>query len=323
MVATDEPDVPVHVVAVHGRDHPILFWYGSRSLRRVLRQVRPQIVDIHEEPYSLAVAAALPAIWAEAPDARLCMYTAQNIFKRYPPPFRKLEQRAMRAAVAAYPCSTEAGEVLRAKGFTGALHVLPLGVSIRSESPREFTVERLRVGFLGRLESYKGGELAIRAFAQAGRDLDATLEIVGSGTQRADLESCAAQLGVTSRVIFIGAVSQADALTRIRGYDVVLVPSVSTPSWKEQFGRIPVQAMEAGTPVIASDSGSLPEVLGDCGELVREGDVSDLADRLGRLLRDPERRAELSSRGRRRAVEAFSWEGVSDGVDTMYREMLA
>lgn len=321
--ASLDAEVPVHIIRVRGRRHPILFWYSTTALRRLLREVRPQIVDLHEEPYSLAATVALRVVQAEAPDARICVYTAQNILKRYPPPFRQFERRVLAAAAATYPCSTEAGDVVRRKGFTGAVNVLPLGVSLRSKVPRHFTAGRPRVGFVGRLESYKGGELAIGSFARAAPEMQACLEIVGAGTQRAKLESYAAELGITSRVVFTGALSQEEALNRIRSYDVVLVPSISTPSWKEQFGRIPAQALEAGTPVIASDSGSLREVLGGCGELVREGDLDDLTERLSCLLRNPARRAELSAKGQRRAAQALSWEKVADGFDRMYRMMLS
>lgn len=323
--AAPDPQVPVHVVDVRGRRHPILFWYATAALRRLLRELRPDIVDLHEEPYSLAAAAALRAVRAEAPDARVCIYTAQNILKRYPPPFRQLEGRALATAAAAYPCSTEAGEVLRAKGFTGALHVLPLGVTVEPEpEPEEPRADgALRVGFLGRLVPEKGADVAVRAFALAGDGLDARLEVVGAGPQEQELRELAGRLGVGARVAFPGALSQERALERIRGYDALLVPSLSTPRWKEQFGRVAAQALAAGTPVVASDSGSLPEVLGGCGELAREGDAEDLADKLGRLLRDPARRAQLAARGRRRAVEELSWERVADGFDRMYRQVLA
>jgi glycosyltransferase involved in cell wall biosynthesis len=313
--------LPIHVVGIRGhKDHPILFWYAHRALRRVLREVQPQIVDLHEEPYSLAAVGALSAVRAEVPDAAVCIYSAQNILKHYPPPFRQLERRALGIAAAAYPCSTEAGQVLRAKGFRGSLHVLPLGVDLAPEHAPPG--DSLTVGFLGRLEPYKGGEIAVRGFAKVADGIDATLEIVGDGSQRADLETWAAELGIADRVVFRGAVSQSEALRRIAGYDVVLVPSLSARNWKEQFGRVPVQAMAAGTAVIASDSGSLPEVLGGCGALVREGDIDDLADTLGRLLREPGTRQELAARGRQRAADVLSWEKLGDGCDRMYREML-
>lgn len=320
--AAPDAEIPLYVVPVRGRTHPILFWYASRAFRRVLRSVRPDIVDLHEEPYGLAAAAALPAIRREAPQAAVCMYTAQNILKRYPPPFRQLERRALAATAAAYPCSTEAGEVLRAKGFAGALHVLPLGVSLEA-ADRVSDGGCLRVGFLGRFVPEKGAAIAVQAFAGAADGLDAQLELVGAGPQEGELRELCAELGLGDRVIFPGAVSQAEALERISSYDALLVPSLTTAAWKEQFGRVAAQALAAGTPVIASDSGSLPEVLEGCGELAREGDAEDFASKLGGLLRDPARRVQLGECGRRRAAEELSWERVADGFDRMYREVLA
>jgi glycosyltransferase involved in cell wall biosynthesis len=280
--------------------------------------VRPHILDLHEEPYSLAAAAALWAAQREAPAAHVCIYSAQNIYKRYPPPFRQLERRVLTRAVAAYPCSREAGEVLRAKGFRGCLHVLPLGVSLPPELPAK-NDGALRVGFVGRLEPYKGGEIAIEAFARTSTAVDATLEFVGSGSQESALRACAERLGLGSRVVFRGAIPQNDALDRIASYDALVVPSLTTAKWKEQFGRVAAQAMAAGTVVIASDSGALPDVVGDSGELVREGSVDDLADKLGCVLREPQRRADLARRGRKRAYEHLSWERVAEGCDEMYR----
>lgn len=323
VTATPDDAVPLHVAPVHGRRHPNLFWYAGRHLRRVLRRLRPQIVDIHEEPYSLAAAGVLRAVRLEAPQARICIYTAQNIFKRYPPPFPLLERRALRVAAAAYPCSTEAGEVLRAKGFEGALHVLPLGVTPGPEPAVRDRDARLRVGFLGRLVPEKGVELAVRAFARAADGLDASLEFLGAGPEEPRLREVARQLGVAERVVFAGSVSQEEALERMRAYDVLLVPSLTMPNWKEQFGRVAAQAFAAGVPVLASDSGSLPEVLGGCGELAPEGDVADWGRKLARLLRDPSRRGELAVAGRRRALQELSWERVADGCDRMYREVLA
>jgi len=320
--ATPDPEVPLHVVPLRGLRQPNLFWYATSALRRVLREVRPQIVDLHEEPHSLAAAVALRTIQVEAPGAPICIYTAQNIFKRYPPPFWHLTRRALAAADAAYPCSTEAGEVLRAKGFKGPLHVLPLGVSLDPEPVPRAGNGHVRVGFLGRLVPEKGTDVAVQAFARAADGIDASLEMIGAGPQEAELRACAERLGVGARVSFPGAVTQDEALERIRGYDAVLVPSLTTRRWKEQYGRVAAQALAAGTPVIASDSGSLPEVLGDCGELTREGDVDDLSVKLGRLLRDPAHRADLAARGRRRAVEELSWARVADGCDQMYRQVL-
>ena len=314
-----EHEIPLHTIGIGGRHHPNLFWYRSRELRRIVRRLRPEIVDLHEEPYSLATAGVLRVLADEAPDARVCIYTAQNLDRRYPPPFSALERKALRVASAAYPCSTKAGQRLRDRGFRGAIHVLPLGVTV--PPAREQSPLGKRIGFVGRLEPYKGGRLAVEAFVTATPQNGSVLDVIGAGSELESMRILANRLNAGERVRFAGALSQAETLRRIGEMDVVLIPSLTTPSWVEQFGRVAVQAMVAGTVVIASDSGSLREVIGDSGVLVPEGDVNALTSALGDLLANPARMAALSARGRRRAIERFTWDAVAAGVDEMYRSI--
>jgi glycosyltransferase involved in cell wall biosynthesis len=315
-----DEEVPVHVVPIRGPLRPNLFWYRVGRLRRILRLFDPEIVDLHEEPFSLSAGSLLVAMALERTNAKLCVYSAQNLPKQYPPPFSFIEARVLRKAGAAYPCSTEAGERLRSRGFSGEVRVLPLGVTIpplpvREPGPR-------RVGFVSRLEPYKGGMLALRAFAAAASQTDAVMEILGSGSDEQALKSEASAAGIEDRVTFTGAVPQAEALRRMGTMDVVLVPSLTTKSWKEQFGRVPAQAMAHGAVVIASDSGSLREVVDDAGVLVGEGDQAALSAELARLLAEPARLAELRTRGRQRAEQRFSWEAISDEMDALYRQLV-
>lgn len=253
--ASDDPDVPIHIVPVHGASHPNLFWYDSSQLRNVVRAIQPDIVDLHEEPFSMAAAAALRIVRREAPEARLCIYSAQNLPKRYPPPFSWIERRALRAAAAAYPCSAEAGERLRSRGFRGPIHVIPLGVTVMPRRTRGDTAPR--VGFVGRLEPYKGAMVAVRAFSEAARGTDAVFEIIGRGSEEQALRAYAEDNGIGSKVQLLGARSQRETLARISKFDIALVPSLTTRRWKEQFGRTAAQAMAGGAAVIASDSGAL------------------------------------------------------------------
>jgi glycosyltransferase involved in cell wall biosynthesis len=314
--ACKDSEIPVHIVPRRGREHPILFWYASREFRRVLRELRPHVVDLHEEPYSLAVAAALRAVEAEVPEAAVCVYTAQNIFKQFPPPFKQMERRALARAAALYPCSTDAGEVARRKGYRGEIHVIPLGVSI----PEDCGGRRRppHVAFVGRLEDYKGGMVALDAFASVRRHVEAVFEVVGAGSQQTELEERARALDIADSVRFTGALDQEETLRRMSEYEVVVVPSLTTPSWKEQFGRVPAQAMAAGTAVIASDSGSLAEVVGDAGVLVPENNVAALSGALAALLSDDDRRRAVAAAGRARAIERFAWARVAATFDEMY-----
>jgi glycosyltransferase involved in cell wall biosynthesis len=179
----------------------------------------------------------------------------------------------------------------------------------------------MRVGFVGRLEPYKGGTIAIRAFLAAAPTGDAELAVIGDGTEAESMRAAVGEAAASDRVVFTGALSQAETLKRIGDLDVMLVPSLTTPTWKEQFGRVAVQAMAAGVAVIASDSGSLREVVGDAGMLVPEGDLEAFTGALRALLGDPDHRVRLGELGRRRATEKFSWEAVAAGADEMYRAM--
>jgi glycosyltransferase involved in cell wall biosynthesis len=244
------------------------------------------------------------------------VYTAQNLPKRYPPPFNWFERTALNRAAAAYPCSTEAGERLRRQGFRGSLHVIPLGVTLVPGGKRG--LGRPRVGFVGRLEPYKGPMLALEAFARASEGIDACFEVVGAGSEQHALRRYVAEAGLGDRVHFWGALPQDETLNRIAHLDVVLIPSQTTSKWKEQFGRVPAQAMAAATAVIASDSGSLREVVNDGGILVPEGDVEALAAELRPLLISPTLLMEIATRGYKRAKLCLSWEHVVNLVDEMY-----
>lgn len=318
--AAPDAEVPTHVVPVHGRQVPNLFWYDPRALKAIMRELRPEIVDMHEEPYSLAAAGILNALRSSAADAALCFYTAQNLPKRYPPPFSAIEQFVFRRAEAAYPCSAEAAERLRMRGFAGALNVLPLGVSLPPETCRR--PGPMRVGFVGRLEHEKGCHIALRAFAAASPASDAELVVIGAGSEEAFLRSEAHSHGLDDRVTFLGGLSQYETLRHMRSLDVVLVPSLTTRTWKEQFGRVPAQAMANGIAVIASDSGSLPEVVGSAGIIVAEGDELGFVSALRRTLLDQALVARLRADGLERARSRLSWEAVAAGMDAMYRSLI-
>src|SRR5436305_9013059 len=93
--------------------------------------------------------------------------------------------------------------------------------------------------------------------------------------------------------------------------DVFVLPSLTRPNWKEQFGRVLVEAMACETPVIGSRSGEIPRVIGDAGLLFQEGNVQELAARVRRLLDDPTLYAQLAAQGRQRVLERYTQERIA------------
>lgn len=297
--------------------HPNLFVYDPRALWRAIRTHKPQLLDVHEEPCSLAAAELILLRKILAPEARVLLYSAQNIPKRYPFPFRQLERLALRVASGAYVCNEAAGEILRSKGFQGDLVVLPLGVDVSSFRPRERAAPQggLHVGYVGRITANKGIDVLVRAMVGAP---EMTLEIVGSGPEEKSLRHLALNLGVVDRVAFRGSSSQESLSDIYRTFDVVAVPSLPWPGWLEQFCRVAVEAMACGVPVVASRSGALPEVVGDAGILVEPGDVAAWRSSLMSLLDDPTLWEALRKRSLDRSP-SFSWEAVAEGHLDLYK----
>jgi glycosyltransferase involved in cell wall biosynthesis len=177
------------------------------------------------------------------------------------------------------------------------------------------------VGYVGRLLFDKGLGVLIEAIASLPPSY--RLRLVGGGPDREALERLAAGKGVAQRVEFAGAVSSQEIPQAFAAMDVMALPSLTRKNWKEQFGRVLIEAMACETPVIGSDSGEIPNVIGDAGLVTPEGDAKALAAALARLGSDPAHRAALVRRGRQRVLDRFTQEQVARRTAALYNEVLS
>ncbi len=291
------------------------------SLASEIRRFRPQLLHIDEEPYNLATWQAL--YHGRRIGAKSLFFSWQNIQRSYPPPFNWGEAWVMRQADCALAGTEGAAAVLRRKGYRGRLAVIPqFGASqahfqpAKSPSRRPFTI-----GCIGRVVPEKGIAVLLRAVAQ----LDGAwrLRIVGGGPARPEMEALARDLGIQQRVDFAGQLPSTDLPAEYHRLDALVLPSLTRPNWKEQFGRVLIEAMASGVPVIGSDSGAIPGVIGAAGIVAPENNVEALAKALHDLRAQPSLRADLSERGRKRFLAHFTHESVAAATVAIYREMLA
>ncbi|MEO1443170.1 MAG: glycosyltransferase family 4 protein, partial [Chloroflexota bacterium] len=298
----------------NGRFH--LHYYPT--FPRLVHTAAPDIVHIDEEPYNLATWHALQ----NARGARTLFFSWQNIHRRYPPPFSWGEQWVLNTVDHAIAGTDSAAEVWRQKGYTGPLDVIPqfgvddlLFTPTAERPPRPFTV-----GYVGRLIPEKGVDLLLRAVAQLGGEW--CLRLVGGGPQRRPMEQLAAELGIADRVTFVAQVPSAQMPDQYRTMDVLALPSRTRPNWKEQFGRVLVEAMASGVPVIGSDSGAIPDVIGEAGVVVPEGDVTALANALRALRDDTTRYNHLRTAGHARVAQHFTHRQVAADTVRVYEQMM-
>ena len=271
----------------------------GRTVRRLIDEIQPELVDIHEEPFSVATHQWLKALRVDVP---VVMYTAQNIDKRYQPPFFGYEREARRRVAAFYPCSRQAASVLRGKGFPGAIEVLPLGYddAVFKPGAQALDADEVVLMLVGRLIPEKGAEDAVRALARVHAVRPSRLVVSGRGPDEMPARRLAASLGVADRVEFRGWRSGPELASDYRAAHVLLVPEPANDSVAEQFGRVIVEAQASGVVVAGYACGAIAEVAGNAAIVVPVGDVEQLAESVSRLVVDPDefarRREEGSAR---------------------------
>ncbi len=324
------PFVPTYTQGYSVRTLPVVFngryhFYVYRGLSAAMRDLRPDIVYIDEEPYNPAGAQAQRA--ALAVGAKSIFVVLQNLYKEYPFPYSSLEQYNYGHTSHVIAVNGAAGEVVRRKGYKGPLSVFTVyGIdpALYQPAPRREprpTSDTFIIGYLGRLTLYKGTGLLIEALA--GMPAHVRLRFIGAGPDEAELRRLADAHGVAERVEFRAAVPTNQVPAALAEVDVLAAPSMTQSNWMEQFGRVLIEAMACGTPVVGSDSGEIPRVIGDAGLVTPEGDVAALRGALMRLEADPEFRVRLGQMGRERTLQLFTNDSAADNIVGVYRQVMS
>ena len=249
-VHTDGYQMVVDPIRFNGYYH----WHYYPLLKRRLGEFEPDIVHIDEEPYNLATWKAIRD--CRSFECKTLFFSWQNISRSYPWPFSQMENSVLAHANFAIMGNNESALVWQNKGYRGPLRVIPqFGVSTKSFSRQESPKGNIDfvIGAAGRLVREKGIDLIIKsAYSLPG---SWELRIAGEGPERKSLEKLAADLGLNSRVKFDGAISSQDMPGFLNQLDVLVLASRTRPNWKEQFGRVIIEAMACEVPVIGSDCG--------------------------------------------------------------------
>ena len=293
------------------------------TLARELAHLRPDVLHMDEEPYNLATYLALGS--AQRLGIPALFFTWQNLLRTYPPPFVWWERANYRRAGHALAGNQDAAAVLRNKGYHGPLTVLPqFGVDPAIFVPASASRAAgapLRIGYAGGLLPEKGLDLLLHACAKLQGAWQLTL--VGEGESRAALVALAANLGVGDRVRFEARLESHAMPVFYQNLDLFVLPSRTLPTWKEQFGRVLIEAMSCAVPVVGSTSGEIPNVMGEAGLCFPEGDVDALAGHLQQLLAAPELRAKLGQLGRARVMAHYTMQQIATQTVEVYHTLTA
>ena len=237
------------------------------------------------------------------------------------PMMRRTLRRAA-AIIVSDPVLVENTPLLRE--FADKCHAVPFGVDVAKYDrpalrPAEINTRGRLVLACGRLVPYKGFDVLIRA----AHSRNFEVWIVGEGRERDQLEQLIRDYGLQDRVRLLGSVPESERVKLLRIADVFVMPSVTNA---ETFGLVQLEAMAAGRPVIntALDTG-VPYVARNGIEAITvpAGDPNALADAIETLIDDPERRQHMGQAGRHRAMTKYSTTAFKEGVETVYRMVVA
>ncbi len=302
-------------IAFNGSFH--LHYYPQ--LDRLLQRIRPDILHIDEEPYNFATYLALRS--AQRLKARTLFFSWQNLKRSYPPPFSWLERYTLNHADACIAGNRDAQEVWRAKGYRGPIEIIPqFGVDpeMFAPAPRN-SAGTFIIGYVGRFVQEKGIDILLQSLSKLTGSWRA--DLLGSGPDQTRLIDLAQRLHIDNRVRYLPWIPSTHLPDYYHSLDCLVLPSRTQSNWKEQFGRALVEAMASGVPVIGSDSGEIPNVIGDAGLIFPEGNVAALRQQLINLQQNPALRADLSRRGRQRVLAKFTQAEIAHRTYDVYQRM--
>ena len=287
------------------------------------------VIHVWEEPY---VAAGAQIASAAPPSAKVVFATFQNISKRYPWPLSSFEGRSMKRADAwiAFGQLVRATLASRDGYAEKPSRVITPGVDVERFRPDTAATAEVRrevgwpesarvVGFLGRFEPQKGLRLLCEALEQLATPWHALF--VGGGSIEAELRAFEARH--PSRVRIVTGVPHDQVPRWLNAMTLLCAPSQTTGAWREQFGRMLVEAMACGVPVLGSGSGEIPHVIGGAGVVLPEADAHAWTSAIAALLDDAMARREHAEQGLSRARERFAWPVIARAHLDWFEEVLA
>jgi glycosyltransferase involved in cell wall biosynthesis len=296
-------------------------WYLHHypGLKALLTRLQPDVIHLWEEPWSMVAWQAIRLRDRLMPNAAIMLETDQNILRRLPQPFEQVRRRNLARTDLLIGRQPESLDVARSCGFDGPTAIVEYGVAsnIFAQHDRDgaratLGVSGFVIGYVGRIVREKGLHDVLDAMVACA--VPVTLLILGDGPDRPALEARVAELGLGQQVRLLSPRPPAEVARVMNALDVLILMSRTARTWKEQFGRVIMEAQACGVPVIGSDSGSIPGVVASGGWIVPEGDAVALAKLIERLAAHPEALASARAAGLAQAANRFAISTVANAL---------
>ncbi len=316
---TSGVDGPLRIASIRaggGGGSPERQSWSRRDLTSLLRDLRPELVQIESEPHSRAAAAATRV--TRSLGIPTVAFSWESLAREFPLLARRRRRLTLKHATGVLGGNPLATGLLRSAAPAARHDAIPqFGVPVPPLQESRVSAG-LVIGCIGRLVPERGVDLLLRACNHL---LGAwSLAILGTGPQQEELEGLVQRFGQASRVRWLGGAGLEAVDNFWTEIDVLVVPSRATPQWVERHHSLMLDAMARAIPVVATDSGALPELVGDAGFVVSDAEPMGLA--LQQLLADPEQRRRVGLAGRQRVLGRFSDSAIAERTLRFWRSVV-
>lgn len=311
------------------RAHRVLY----TNIIYILLKVKPDLIFMDSEPESYASLQIQILKNILTPKSKTVVMSWRNIdypTNIYPYKFPKLngfvERRVLAQMDHCIAHNEAAKKIFNNKGYEN-ITIIPPAVDTKRfhkiDSPiinDDFNLKSFTIGFVGRFIPEKGIDTLL--YAVKNLRFDYKILLVGDGKAKRSWLQISNELGINDRIIWNDSVPHAEIPKLLNAIDLIVLPSYASSHWKEQFGRILIEAMACEVPVIGSNSGEIPWVIGDAGLIFEEQNVEDLKNKIQMIYQNKILRQVLIKEGLERVKSKFSVEVVSEQYYKLFSDLL-
>ncbi|CEJ43203.1 hormogonium polysaccharide biosynthesis glycosyltransferase HpsO [Umezakia ovalisporum] len=334
----NEGNFKIVPISNFSQNHQGLLTFGI-DLISLLREFRPQIIQVEQGSKALAYTQMIVLNQLLKLKAKNIFFTWWNLPYELKFPVTFLEKYNLNHSDGIITGNQDGAKVIRQRGYQGPIQVMPqLGINQSLFTPQTqpelasqlgITSEDFVVGFVGRFVPEKGLLTLLQALL-AIPNKPWKLLLLGRGYLQAELIKISTENNLKDRVIITESVPHNQVANYINLMNTLILPSettykfktLTTVGWKEQFGHVLIEAMACKVPVIGSDSGEIPHVIGDAGLVFPEGNIAALANCLVQLIEKPDMAKSIGQKGHQKAMHKYTNQALAQQQFAFYQELV-
>jgi glycosyltransferase involved in cell wall biosynthesis len=313
--------------------------YKYKNLKKTLQKIQPDIIHLEEEYWTRVASQVVKIKKQLRSKPKLILFTWENIFHAWEKEshdlyekirflsFQRAEKKVIPEIDIVIAGNLEAQKVILKKGFRKETTVISqfgfnpwkFRKTQREETRAKLNLKHFTLGYFGRVSKQKGVDLILEAMGKINKPLK--LLVLGEGEYQKEFLNLAQKLNLEKSIILKKPLPPQKLPPFYSAIDLLVLPSITTPAWKEQFGRVIIEAQACQTPVIGSSSGAIPEVIGDPQAIFPENNVTGLTQLIEKITTHKDFLETLTNKGYQNALSRFTNTIIAQKTHACYQKL--